>query len=627
MANKGNRHAVTYGQNSLRKEEVAVEKALSQKWNLESLYEGRFRSTKLRILLDKLSETLQRLEKELKFYGSNPQETGLQLLMNLINQFQSVLSGWEEVDDYSICLYAENVATPSVQTLMEESAVLKTRLSSVELDLDKLLSKIPEELWDSLHSHTEFQPWSFYLNRRRNFMHERLPVELEKMINILSVNGIMAWEQQHDLMLSKLKIPLFFDGEKKDASIGDALHQAIHAENRSNRQAAAAAIDQVCAAEADIFAAILNRIAGFRLDVYEQRGWKNLLKETCEQNRIDEESIQAMLVSIDQNKALYHSYFERKINIGHFEKTSWFDVESPSFASRDRIAYSEAKQLICSQFHQFSEELGNFAERAFEEGWIETENRPNKAEGGFCASLPLSKQSRIFWTYRNTYQDIVTLAHELGHAYHNYILHEEPALAQQKGTSTAESASTFMENLVLDAIIQQSRSEEEKLALLEIKINEGLKYLVTVPNMFRFEQQFYEKRKNGLLSAEEISQLLVDTETGFYNGLIEEPALYKWMYISHFYDAQNPFYNIPYTIGYLFSNGIYAQAQKDGNAFPERYAALLRHSGRMTVEQLAESFLGADLTVSTFWDGAQQSLKKAIIQYLQLTEKYCLQKE
>lgn len=601
-----------------------MEQKAIQKWDLDSLYEGKGQSHHLMDLFDELTKTLEKLESNLQTYQACAEP---QLLLEILTQFQFALSGWEEVDDYSICVYAEDVADSAGVELMEKSAVLKAGLTSVQSNLDRVLGKIPQEIWDKWICSEDVEPLAFYLEERRAASKGLLPVEQEKIINALSVNGINAWEQQHELMLTQLKIPLEIDGEKKDVSIGQALHRAVHSAERQNRQAAAAAIEMVCAAEADAFAAIWNRVAGFRLDVYKQRGWDNVLKEALDHNRIQEKTLGSMMASIDANKTLYQAYFQRKIKVDQHEEISWFDIESPSFASTEKIVYADAKILISRQFHQFSEKLGSFADKAFEEGWIETENRPNKAEGGFCASMPLSKESRIFLTYRETYQDIVTLAHELGHAYHNFILHEEPVLVQQKGTSIAETASTFMENLVLDTVISHTANDEEKLALLEIKIIEGLKYLVTVPNMFRFEQQFYEQRKEGLLSAKEISGLLISTENAFYEESIEKLAAYQWMYISHFYDAEKSFYNIPYTIGYLFSNGVYAHSQRGADGFSKKYDELLRNSGKMTIEQLGESFLGADLANRDFWDAAQQPLKEAIEMYLQLTDKYGIKAE
>ncbi|WP_165843710.1 M3 family oligoendopeptidase [Planococcus halotolerans] len=599
-----------------------MEKTTMQNWDLESLYAGGSQSTKLKNLIAELKALLEKISNDLSAFQKNKEEVDTHAFLKIINQFQFARSGWDELDDFVICVYSQDVTDSDAVVLLDESAVIKAKLDSVQIDLDEALANFSEAHWNGFMELEEVEPYSFYLAERRKTVKDRLPVEMERLINVLSVNGIKAWEQQQQQLLAKLKIPIGSDGEEQGVSIGQAMNEAMYAEDRSHRQKAARAIAETCADHAEDFAVALNRISGFRLDVYEQRGWHNVLKEAVEQNRIQEESIQALMKSIDDNKNLYRAYFQRKVALTRLDEVSWFDLETPTFASEKKIDYAAAKDIIIKQFHQFSEKLGQFAERAFEEGWIETENRPDKAGGGFCASMPLSNESRIFMTYRENYQDVVTLAHEFGHAYHNYILQEEPAFAQQKGTSVAESASTFLENLVLDAAIEHTEDEKEKLALLEVKIKDGLKYVVSVPNMFRFEQEFYARRKNGQLTAEEINNLIKEVESDFYGGIIEGSAPYKWMYISHFYSADKPFFNIPYTIGYLFSNGIYSLAKEATGDFQEKYDELLRNSGRMTVEQLAHTYLDADVTKPEFWNASQQALKDAIEEYLTLTESY-----
>lgn len=598
-----------------------MEQTTNQNWNLNTLYAGGSQSIELKNLITELKELLDKISGSL-----NDQEENIdtQAFLKLIDQFQHARNAWDELDDFVICVYSQDVTDSDAVVLLDESAVIKAKLDSVQIDLDEGLANFPETRWNEFVELEEVKPYSFYLEERRKTVKDRLPVEMERLINVLSVNGIKAWEQQQQQqqLLAKLKIPIGPDGEEQGVSIGQAMNRAMYAEDRSHRKKAAGAIAETCEAHAEDFATALNRIAGFRLDVYEQRGWNNVLKEAVEQNRIQEESIQALMKSIDGNKDLYRAYFQRKVALTGMDEVSWFDLETPTFASEKKIDYAAAKDIIIKQFHQFSEKLGQFAERAFEEGWIETENRPDKAGGGFCASMPLSKESRIFMTYRENYQDVVTLAHEFGHAYHNCILQEEPAFAQQKGTSVAESASTFLENLVLDAAIERTEDENEKLALLEVKIKDGLKYVVSVPNMFRFEQEFYARRKHGQLTVEEVNDLIKEVESDFYSGIIEGSAPYKWMYISHFYSADKPFYNIPYTIGYLFSNGIYSLAKEATGDFQEKYDELLRNSGRMTVEQLAQNYLDADVTKPEFWNASQQALKEAIEEYLRLTEKY-----
>ena len=594
-----------------------MKQVLNQNWDLASLYPNE--TNKLIELRTDLDRTLESLYDELKHLNSSTELIDLSKLVEVIQHMQYVHSGSEEFDDLLICIYAQNTSNTEVVGLLNHSSVIKSKLQFFQNQLNLTLAKLSEELWAELIRLTEVEPISFYLLECRKNGNDQLPLEMERLISSLSINGIKGWEQHYEQLLTQLRIPIKMDGEIKEVSIGQALNEAIYSKNLFVRQDAALAIKHICEKNADLFASVLNRIAGFRLSIYEQRGWDSLLKELCIQNRIKEKTLHTMITSINQHKELLKSYIKRKIKISQLNNPSWFDVESPYFTVAVKVPYQDAVTLIIEQFYKFSDSLGKFAEEAFEANWIETENRPNKAEGGFCASLPLSKQSRIFLTYRENYQDVITIAHELGHAYHNYILHKEPAYAQQKGTSLAETASTFMENLVVDAVIKQSTSKEEKLALLEMKIANGLKYVGTIPNMFKFEQVFYEHRKTNVLTAEEIYTLISKVENDLYDGLIENLAVHKWMYIPHFYNAEKSFYNIPYTIGYLFSNGIYERLKKSENGV-EQLDEILRSSGRMTVEQLAERYLGEDATKTTFWDASLQPLKEAIEEYLFLTE-------
>ena len=599
-----------------------MQQPAQQNWNLDSLYAGGSQSNELKNFITELKAVITVLTECLNVFEDTGDKLKNEEILEFMDQFQFVQSGWEELDDLAICIYAQNVTDSDALVLMDESAVIKSQLNTLQIDFDKALADFPENRWHEFINLEQIQPYSFYMDERRKMVQDRLPVEMEQLINVLSVNGIKGWEQHHQQILENLKIPIQSEEGEKGVSVDAALDEAMHAEDRSRREQAADSLAATFETHAEDFASVFNRIAGFRLDVYEQRGWENVLKESFEQNRITEESLKALIASIDDNKALYQAYVQRKLELLQITEPRWFDLESPRFTLKEKVSYDRAQAIIVEQFHRFSGKLGDFAKSAFEKEWIEAENRPDKAGGAFCASMPLKKESRVFMTFRENYQDVVTLAHEMGHAYHNYILHEEPALAQMKGASVAESASTFMENLVLDAAIEQTADANEKLALLEVKITEGLKYVVSVPNMFRFEQAFYEKRKDGLLTAEEIYELNAKAENDFFGGRVTDLASYKWMFISHFYSSTIPFYNIPYTIGYLFSNGIYNLSKKSAGGFQEQYDELLRNSGRMTIEGLVQTYLDADATKKEFWADAQQSLKEAIEEYLVLTEGY-----
>lgn len=587
---------------------------ISRNWDLDALYEGGSTSPALQEKISSLDSEITRLSEALE-----PAAIEAPKLASMLKDVQQVMSVWLEIEDFSFCIYSQNTADPSAAQLLEQVNTMKAKMKSLHALLNRTLANLDDDQWQELMGQEGIGKIAFSLEERRQKVKDRLPLEIEQAINALAVNGFDGWEQLHSQLFNQLQIPLGQNGYTKEHSIGSALNQALYDKDREKRAQAAKAITQVCDADAETFAVILNRIAGYRLELYQQRGWENLLKEALEQNRIKERSIKSMLEALEECQPLFRGYLQRKKELLNVADMKWFDLEVPCFEAEKKFPYSEAVSIIVSQFRNLSGKLGEFAEKAFQSNWIESENRPGKAEGAFCASMPVAKESRIFLTYRGNYFDVVTLAHELGHAYHNKILHDEPALIQEKGTSIEETASIFMENLVLDAAIEKAGSQEEKLALLEMKISSGLLCVSTIPNMFHFEKAFYELRKNRLLGANEVKELLIQSEKNLYEGLVEEHEVYRWLYIPHIYVTEKAFYNIPYTIGYLFSSGIYAMKKELGNGFMERYDNLLRNSGRMTVEQLGRIYLNRDLTEPEFWRTALKPLTAAIEEFMRLT--------
>ncbi|TWT25907.1 M3 family oligoendopeptidase [Planomicrobium sp. CPCC 101110] len=588
--------------------------SISRNWDLDALYEGGSTSAALQEKISSLDSEISRLSEALK-----PATSEAQKMTVMLRDIQYVMSRWLEIEDFSVCIYSQNTADPHAAQLLEQVNTMKSKMKTLHALLNRTLADLDEGKWQELLSQEGIEKIAFSLEERRRKVKDRLQLEIEQAINALSVNGFDGWEQLHNQLFNQLQIPLGQTGQTKEHSIGSALNQALYDKDRKKRTQAAKAITQVCSADEETFAVILNRIAGYRLELYQQRGWDNLLKEALEQNRIQEKSVQSMLAALEECQPLFRDYLQRKKELLNVDDMRWFDLEVPCFETDKKFPYGEAVSIIVSQFRNLSVKLGEFAEKAFQSNWIESENRPGKAEGAFCAALPLAKESRIFLTYRENYFDVITLAHELGHAYHNEILHDEPAFIQEKGTSIEETASIFMENLVLDAAIEKAGSQDEKLALLEMKISSGLLCVSTIPNMFHFEKAFYELRKNRLLSAKEIKELLIQSEKKLYEGLVEEHEVYRWLYIPHIYVTEKAFYNIPYTIGYLFSSGIYAMKKELGDGFMESYDNLLRNSGRMTVEQLGRTYLNRDLTEPDFWRTALEPLKAAIEEFMRLT--------
>lgn len=544
---------------------------------------------------------------------------GADALSALVGQMQRIVFMVREADSFAGCLAAENQHDKKAVQLNGRIASLSAAFASALTRFDALLRQIPDSDWSLLLEREEFRAVAFSLDERRRQAKEKLSPEMESLIGDLAVDGYHGWGEAYNTAVSKFGVDFEENGATVRLSAGQAANK-LNSPNRDVRTRLFAEWEKAWAASADYAADALNRLAGFRIQMYKHRGWESILKEPLDLNRMSAGTLSVMWDVIDRSLAPFVAYLQRKAKLLGLEKLSWHDVDAPVGQAAKEVPFDEAAAMIVEQFRKFSPKMADFAEMAFEDRWIEAEDRPGKRPGGFCTSFPIKQQTRIFMTYANTASNVATLAHELGHAYHQHVMNDMPALAQEYAMNVAETASTFAEMIVADAAVRQASSAEERLALLEDKIQRSVAFFMNIHARFLFETAFYERRKNGLVGADELSELMADAQKLAYKEALGEYHPHFWASKLHFYITGVPFYNFPYTFGYLFSSGLYAAAQREGSGFEERYIALLRDTGSMTVEELAYKHLGVDLTKPDFWQSAVDLAVEDVEQFLKMTE-------
>lgn len=580
---------------------------LDQQWDLDSIYQGEEKFEELKRHLQKVTSNVSQLHQRMKECST------ITCVKEILMDLQTIMIEAFHINEFCICLASQDTSNQQASKWMHQSQQLQSKVESLKIELDQLFKSFNESDWNELFDKEELQDILPFLHKQKEKMNAQALQPYEDAINQLSLNGIVGWEDHYEQLFHGLRV--LVDGE--ELSINEAIIRSMLDPDREIRKSTADAIQEVCKSNADLFASIFNHFAGFRLDTYRLREWANVKTELFEKNKISAKALENMMHSIETHQDKVQAFLKRKAQVMGVEKLSYYDLYLPAYSTKSKVLYEEAAAIIQKQFASFSQKMGTLAEHAFHQRWIDSEPRKHKAFGGFCASIPLKKESRILVTFEENYHDLVTLAHEIGHAYHNSILQLLPAFAQETGTSLAETASTFAENLVLDAAKKQADTEEDELALLEMQISTAIKYITLIPSKFDFEEQFYNKRAKEKLSADELAELMVETEKKWTNDSLSEYDAYSWMTIPHFYDSEQSFYNIPYTIGYLFSNGLYALADREG--FQDQYEELLRHSGSLTIDELAEQFLGEDVTSQLFWDRALDPVMNAIDEFLNKT--------
>jgi pepF/M3 family oligoendopeptidase len=593
-------------------------KTYAEVWDLDVFFKGGSSSPELRQHLTTLNGKLDSFEQTLSTFDVPKNESDAEKIASIIAETKQVAENLSQAGAVVGCYLAQDTTDKQANLLQGEIGSLGARFSSSMLVVQQQLSRTEDSVWTKLMQDERLKEFSFVLNEWRDEAKELLSEKEEDMITALGVDGYHGWSQLYDLLVGDVKVRVTVDGEEKEFSVGQASNLSSHADGKVRKESFEA-LEQAWTDKEEFFAKTLNHMAGFRLAVYKKRGWDSVLKEPLDMNRMKQETLDAMWGAISAHKAPFVNYLKRKSELVGADAMHWYDLDAPVTESTQKVSYQEGAEFILKQFGKFGPELEKFSRKAFEDEWIEAEDRPNKRPGGFCTGMPLSEQSRIFMTYSGTMSNVATLAHELGHAFHSYALRPVHWMNRQYAMGVAETASTFAEMIVADAAVKEATTADEKLALLEDKIQRSVAFFMNIHARFLFETRFYEERKKGIVAASRLNTLMEEAQREAFGDGLGEVHPHFWASKLHFYISRVPFYNFPYTFGYLFSLSIYAKAIEEGSSFEEKYIALLQDTAIMSVEDLAMKHLGEDITQHAFWEKGIALCVKDVEEFLTLT--------
>ncbi len=594
-----------------------MKKPLNPTWELDSIFPGGSKSPQLTQHLLEVTEAITALAPQVE---DLKQTSPINQWSQVLEQIENIIIKHRQASAFVYCLTAQDVNDNQAKILSGRMRQIGASFQSILTDLDDILKLFPEDMWEKLLAQPELNELQFILRERRTRAKNRLCAHRESLANDLAIDGYHAWNDLYNLVVGSMQIEIEREGKTKTLSIGQADNLLSDA-NRELRQQVFAKYEAAWADQEDLLSTSLNHLAGFRLNLYRHRKWDDVLQEPLDLNRMSRDTLDAMWDTVQQNKAKVVEYLNRKAQLLDLDQLDWYDVDAPLGNTQTKISYEQGADFIVTQFSKFDPQLADFAANAFKARWIEAEDRPGKRSGGFCTSFPGLEESRIFMTYSGSQSNVSTLAHELGHAYHSHVLQGLSPLNRSYAMNVAETASTFGELLVTDAAIQNATSQKERLVLLEDKIQRSVAFFMNIHARFLFEQEFYARRKEGLVSPEELNQLMTAAQKQAYANSLGQYHPYFWASKLHFHITGTPFYNFPYTFGYLFSQGLYARGKAEGPKFAANYRNLLGDTGRMTVEDLAQKHLGVDLTKPNFWQEAVKLSLVDIEEFLRLTKQ------
>ncbi|MEQ3506377.1 M3 family oligoendopeptidase [Enterococcus cecorum] len=587
-------------------------------WDLESIFAGGSSSESLQQELQQISTKMKEFHQLVDAFTPNA-ENQVEALSEILAVHEEIQKSFTECGSFIEALNSANIHDQQAKLLTGQ---LYSNLPAFQLAttiLNKKFASYSEEDWQNLMTH--FSQIAFRLSEMRRDGQELLDEQSENIINTLALDGQSAWSQHYDTIVASIQIP--FNGEMLSA--GQAFNIMMSSQDKAVRQELFEKWEKAWSEKADIFADTLNHLDGFRLNNYKLHGVDDFLKQPLEYNRLDKETLDMMWGTIQKNKQPIIDFLTRKAQLFGKDKMDWQDQDAPivlgDFEER-RYTFDQAADFIVENFKKFSPKMSEFAQMAFDKAWIEAEDRPGKRPGGYCTSLPKSQESRIFMTYGESVNEVSTLAHELGHAFHSHVMWDLPTLNQDYAMNVAETASTFAELIVADATLKEAKTDEEKINLLDVKLQNAIAMFMNIHARFIFESNFYAARQKGLVATDEITRLMVEAQKEAYIDGLGSYHPHFWAAKLHFFIDEVPFYNFPYTFGYLFSLGIYAKASQHADGFEDQYIALLRDTASMTTEELAKKHLDTDLHQATFWQAGIDMVLKDIATFMELTEKY-----
>ncbi|MCW1239625.1 MULTISPECIES: M3 family metallopeptidase [Bacillus] len=424
-----------------------------------------------------------------------------------------------------------------------------------------------------------------------------------------------AWENMYIQLRNKIEI----EYNNKQLSFGQANHIAMNSDNEKERLEVFDLLTNALHKEKEIFATVLNQIGRLRNTKSNALVDREILTQSLHSNGISETVLLQMWNAtegnIDTLVSALNTYKEGEASI------TWHELMAVKENNEAIIPFSVAVQNLYDALKDIHGELAEFARNAIVSGWVDAEPRENKPPGGFCAPFFSEKESRISMRYDGSIDSVKVLAHELGHAWHFYNMSFEQStsfLDDYLPMSTAESASIFFETVLINYLIQTTDSIDMKKSLLSWKIRNSFNYVMAIRASFEFEKNFYEKCKEGPLSADEIEKLSIVAQEKAYGHALSKYQPFVWMKYIQFYIADVPFYNYPYTFGYLASFSLLEIAKESKSTFHSKYKEFLRETGKVPVEELMKKHFEIDITSYEFWDKAFRQISKDIDEYLQL---------
>ncbi len=588
---------------------------MDNRWNLDALYTG-FDSPEFIGDCKKLDSKNEEYEN----FANTLSQSGdiLEILKKYVALKSEISALTEKLLCFANLSFCADTNNAKANSYIELISIRQNRSSLADVKFIKWLTSSGFE--PKTLRGTDLEECIFHFEELITKGRHILDDQTEQIISNLKLVGSSSWMNLHNVLIGSLtgKISTV-DGRIEIKPISQIRAMAYSEDADVRKKAYEAEIRAYRKVEKAV-AACINSIKGESIILARMRGYASPLEMVLTKNRMEKSIIDTMFSAIREYLPCFRAYYKKKAKmLGLSGSLPFYDIFAPVTAkAQSNFTYEEAAKFIVEKFSTFSRKLGDFAKNAFDNNWIDSEIRPGKVGGAFCENLFSISQSRILANFGGSYNDVTTIAHELGHAFHGHCLSNNVILNTGYPSPLAETASIFCETIINKAALKEA-DKESALAILESEISSAGQVIVDIYSRYLFETALFKAREVAPLSPEQLCEEMTKAQIESYGDGLDENVLhpYLWLIKPHYYNPDWNFYNFPYAFGLLFAKGLYAKYSETGSSFAEKYEFLLSETGKRSVTDVAK-IVDVDLNDINFWKNSLELIKEDISKFLDL---------
>ena len=521
-------------------------------------------------------------------------------------ELQKKLADLSKLFGYANLRSATNTKDPEPGSYMGRVMAIRSGMAAPSAAFNAWVVQLPD-LMELVRGDEYLKDYEFYFAGKVDSARYQMGGEAEAVMAKMGMSGGSAWGKLQSYLTST--VPVSYRGTTTNLS---AIRNLAYDPDPQVRKDAYEAEIACYEAIKEPVAHALNAIKLETISQCQLRGYESPLDRTLLNSDMKRETLEAMLGALDEYLPKFWQYLKTKAKaLGHENGLPWYDLFAPMGESSTTFTTEDAKEYLVKQFSTFDEELTAMVARAFDDAWIDFYPRDGKRGGAFCSSIRSIGQSRILTNFDGMFTDVVTLAHELGHAFHNQCIRDHRPLNQGYSMPLAETASTFNECVVMNAAIRSAANDAERIALIESQLQDATQIICDIYSRYRFETMVFANREQKFMNADALCGFMMEAQKQSYGDGLDHNCLHPFMWVckSHYYGPT--FYNFPYAFGGLFARGLDAQYVKAGAPYVVKYQKLLNTTPVATAEDVAK-VADIDLTDKNFWRGALQTIADQI---------------